>query len=304
MLEERISGLRETVISLDLYPEHADLIDRTLDLLRVAYTKLAERSTFFDRTGRLPHFSNELTEILNGLRDTVGLSDPTEALLGWGETALARLIGTIESQSAADAIPDEELTALAQQAAFLRDRLSLAIDLLGYRGRAEETLASIEASQVKAEQATAKTGEATFATYFARHAKSERIYAEALRWITVTLIGGVVAYAIIGDHPEAGDWVGLISRGAVVAGVTAIAAYLARQSGQHRRAAEWAKSIEIQVRTFPAFIDGVSEEDRSFVLRQLASRILASPPDKGGNSEDSVSYGQVIDLISTLAKKS
>lgn len=161
-----------------------------------------------------------------------------------------------------------------------------------------------EESEAKAKEATGEIGEASFVTHFADYAKNQRVYAEWLRWATVALIAGVVAYAVLGDHPDVGDWVGLISRGAVLAGGTAIAAYLARQSGQHRRAAEWAKSIEIQLRTFPAFVDGAPEEDRSYILRLLAARILASPPEKQGTaSDDSVSYAQVHDLMSSLSKK-
>lgn len=303
MFEERVAGLRRTVQELQIDPEHRDLLSKTLDVLRRAYTELDERSRYFDTTGRIPPWEHYFERSLQDFRDALG--DGEEGvLLTWAERALALCVEAFQKDAS---IPDGQDSHLDTELALImsmKDRASLALDLLSYSRRAEQTLASIEESQVKAQVAAGEIGESSFVRHFADHARSQRNYAEILRWLTVTLIGGVTAYAILAEHPAANDWVGLFSRGAVVAGITAISAYLARQSGQHRRASEWARAIEIQLRTFPAFVEGVSDDDRSFIVRQLATRILASPPEKGPSSgEDLVSFAQALDVVGSVAKR-
>ena len=303
MFDERVAGLRLAVQDLEIDPEHRELLSKILDSLRNAYSALDERSEYLELTGTTPPWEARFATSLEEFRTAIADGDE-EMLLAWGERALASCVEAFQLDAALLNGTDDELEAALSAVQMLKDRSSLALDLLSYGRRAAQTLASIEESQAKAQVATGEIGENSFVKHFADHARGQRNYAEVLRWLTVALIGGVTLYAVFGEHPTPNDWVGLISRGAVIAGVTAVAAYLARQSGQHRRSSEWAKSIEVQLRTFPAFVEGLPDDDRSFIVRQLAARILASPPEKGTPSgEDSVSYAQLLDVVSNIAKR-
>lgn len=173
------------------------------------------------------------------------------------------------------------------------------------RRRAEELVASTEESASKAsEAATSATeaagiaGESIMASYFKDFAKDEWESATKFRRWTIILLavgGGLAAiflllpaFGVEALTLEAGDYVHLAQRVIVTAAVFALAAYLARQSHQHRTLANWAKALSVQLKTFDAFMAPLDSSDAKEALRaQFAARVFGEPPVLRGDAAPS-----------------
>lgn len=170
------------------------------------------------------------------------------------------------------------------------------------RRRAEEAVAKTEESASKASEAATSAseaagtaGESTMASYFEKFAFEEWESATKFRMWTIILLavgGGVAvvflllpAFGVEALAVDAGDYVHLAQRIVVTAAVFAIAAYLARQSHQHRTLANWAKALSVQLKTFEAFMAPLGSTEAKEALRaQFAARVFGEPPVLRGDS--------------------
>ncbi|WP_354263685.1 hypothetical protein [Arthrobacter sp. OAP107] len=187
------------------------------------------------------------------------------------------------------------------------------------RQQAEELVASTEKSASKASEAATSAseaagtaGESTLASYFEAFTKDEWESATRYRVWTIRLLaigGGLAAvflllpaFGVEALALEAGDYVHLAQRIIVTAAVFALAAYLARQSHQHRTLANWAKTLSVQLKTFDAFMAPLDSNDAKEALRaQFAARVFGEPPVLRGDasSEDSSSvHDKIFDILS------
>jgi hypothetical protein len=196
------------------------------------------------------------------------------------------------------------------------DRVQLLTDELAVRGRVLDAVGDLRSQRAAkyldqarkaseaASDAAGVTGSVSLSEYFASYARSERIAAEWFRGATII---GIIATAVavyLVPHPDGDDWAGIVYRLAVLGALGALFAYLAKQAGQHRRVANWAKSIDVQLKSFRAFVEGAPEDEHGAIYRAFANRVLGNPPEKAkDSSDDTLPAAQVIDLLTTIAKK-
>lgn len=102
-----------------------------------------------------------------------------------------------------------------------------------------------------------------------------------LRIASVLLVVGIAVLAWTSgakgaDSPEEWGRVGVHATVALTIG--ALAVYASRLAGQHRASGDWAKALEVQLRTFEAFLAPIPEEARSAIYEDFAHRVLGAPP--------------------------
>lgn len=172
--------------------------------------------------------------------------------------------------------------------------------------RIQESASKAEQSASAAQQAAGITGEVVLSEHFADYANSELRSANVFRWLAIVGIVAALGVAAFARHPAADDWVALTYRVAQLGGIAALATYFGRQAAQHRRVHNWAKSLQVQLQSFPAFIAPVDEvATRDEIYSAFARRVLGAPPEKPASSSDEVyPTQQLVELAAAIAKKS
>jgi hypothetical protein len=142
-------------------------------------------------------------------------------------------------------------------------------------------------------QAAGKTGDEVMSSFYAKLAKTEADDANKFRRFTVgfAVAGGALALIFVllptGIFPQldagANDYVRLIQKTVLIAGVFGIAGYFARQAHQHRSMANWAESLSVQLQTFDAYVLAVVSDDVKDELRKnFAARAFGDHPAMKG----------------------
>jgi hypothetical protein len=174
------------------------------------------------------------------------------------------------------------------------------------RSAAREALSAASALKLAAgDEGATKLEEA-----FEKYAKGQRGSAQVFRrWTIVLLIAvavfGAFAAVLPSFVPAQAElpWQIVVYRISVLSALVGLAAYLGRQSGQHRRAADWADAIAVQLRAFPAFIQPIQGgKVADEIYEAFGKRVMGSPPDFNGKSDDAVSPTMSA-LIDALVKQ-
>lgn len=194
---------------------------------------------------------------------------------------------------------------LSQQASILQDQESL-------RSEAVKLSEELRDSAAKARDAAGIVGASSLATHFRTYANREAKSADSFRSAALVGFGTALVFALLFGNGADGllftfksEWGALAFKAAGAIGIGSISAYLARQSGQHRRLANWARSMEVQLQSFPALIDPLGYEEQAEMYALLARRVLTAPPEKaGGASDDNLGASQLIDVLTSLVKRS
>lgn len=195
------------------------------------------------------------------------------------------------------------LEALIPEIASKAASIKADVDAILIREEAAELVRETRQARDAAQSAAGLTGTASIGAYFSGYARQERLAANTFRILTVvTILAGLFGIGLLGQF-EPGNWSAISTRVAIAAATAALGTYFARQAGQHRRLYNWARSTQVQLESFPAFIKPVPEAEQGEVYRVLANRVLSAPPEKGKDTEDSVGSAQLIDLVLTLAKR-
>lgn len=326
MSNERIQNFRAhiqgaTYLSEDAARDVDNLIE-ILDELGVRMAELTKRWAL--RELPKPTYEETLARALNTLRGELSSSsrDASWQLLTWAKKTIDDLLAFLRTASLVglenedfrylDDVPvietlrdfDERLESLAKVVdrdlddESLRRRTQLALE------RAESAAEKATTASEKASDAAGMSGNASLSGHFATYANGERAAANAFRVLTIfAVIAGLTGVLLIGPLDSA-DWAGLTYRIAIAAAAAALATYLGRQAGQHRRMYNWAKSLEVQLQSFPAFVEPIDDDDRVEIYRTFARRVLSAPPEKRTEpSEDSVGVAQLLDLMTALSKR-
>lgn len=248
--------------------------------------------------------------ILDNLREAIR-SGSDDLLLHWVRDTSTALTRHVSSLNDAQKLDDASSRGIASRTSSLAQQASSLLDQSALRASAKRLTEELQESVEKAKDATGTLGNASLSSHFATYADKEvgsanRFRAAALAGFTVAL-----AFALVFGNGKDGwlltfqsDWTALAFKITGAAGIGGISAYLARQSGQHRRMANWARSMAVQLQSFPAFIDPLDHEEQAEMYRMLARRVLTAPPEKqGGASEDTVGAVQLLDLFASLAKR-
>lgn len=158
--------------------------------------------------------------------------------------------------------------------------------------RASNAVTQTEAAAETAAKAAGKTGDDVMSSFYQALADREGKEARIFRWLTVTLAlvaGGFSFMFVIGNGGEvpwldiSGDYVPLVQKVVLVAGIFGLAAYFARQAHQHRSMANWAGSLAVQLQTFDAYLAAIeSIEVKDELRKSFAARVFGDHPAMKG----------------------
>jgi len=176
-------------------------------------------------------------------------------------------------------------------------------EALVFRARAEQSAVAAEQAASAAQTSAGITADARLGEYFEKYAASELRTSMWFRLSTIASLAGTVAFAILLPHSNTSDISSIVYRAAAVLGVAAFAAYLGRQAGQHRKNGNWARSLEVQLKSFDAFIAPVAESSSRHEIYELfARRVLGAPPENRTNEQKGVDP-QIVDLLTLMARR-
>jgi hypothetical protein len=124
-------------------------------------------------------------------------------------------------------------------------------------------------------QAVAQTGTAGA---YGDDAKEQRKAADQWRWGAVIFASSAVVTAIVVMihywHSTNTSVADVATKTAVVVGLGVIAAYAARQSGQHRHREERSKRLQLQLVSFEPFVKQLDPADQSEARREFVVRVF------------------------------
>lgn len=250
-------------------------------------------------------------ELLDRLRDAIATGED-RAILDWVRAASSELSAHVDALNDMDLLRDAESRGIAGRTALVAQQASALMDQAIFRASAVQLNEELQESVEKAKDAAGEVGNASLSSHFASYADEELRSANGFRNAALTGFALALAFALLFGNGKDGwfltfqnDWTALAFKVAGAAGIGGISAYLARQAGQHRRMSNWARSMAVQLQSFPAFIEPLAYEEQAEMYRMLARRVLTAPPEKSGDaSEDSVGAAQLLDLVTNLAKRS
>lgn len=300
---ERIYTLRSEMSDLFVDQILADVFDEALTLIdRVSEVALA--SAYLDpRNNVVANAGAHLDTIINTtLSSTVAVASAgTAEVVGeWLQSSMSEIGavllemegGLTGASSLADPLTSlrSEVSRMAQRGYSILDQRALWAALL-------------EARATERRRASGEQGQRDLAMYFNQYAEKELSLATWFRWASMVLIGCAVGIAGWGLFVSEDDG-HIVKRALTAAAVAGFAAYLARQSGQHRRIYNWVKGLSVQLQSLTMFMDAVPDEVRADVYRDFSRRALGAPPDsRRGESDDSLSASQLLDIVTAVAKR-
>lgn len=156
-----------------------------------------------------------------------------------------------------------------------------------------------ESAQLAA-NAAGEAGETSLGDYFRRYAERELRSANWFRvgTLAVLLLSlGTAAYYAAGPI----TYERAIPHAVQVLAALGVSAYLGAQSSGHRRVGDWARAIEVQLKSFPAFIEPIRGSDAAETLYDaLGKRVLSAPPKKGSKADpfEGQALGQILSILS------
>lgn len=182
-------------------------------------------------------------------------------------------------------------------------------ELRGAITQARESLSRLAATELRAEQSASNaaeaagvSGQSSLAEHFAAYAKSELKAANGFRW--ATLVALALAAGVALAVPYSSLELASATRHALqVIALGGLGTFLGTQAGSHRRIGNWAKSIEVQLKSFKAFVDPIADEDAVGRLYEvLGARVLGSPPGASRSSAGEQQFlAKAVDLIGRRA---
>jgi len=185
----------------------------------------------------------------------------------------------------------------------LRDGLSfrqVALD------SADAARAAASDATTAAENANTSAGiaaDADLSVHFGEYAEGQLKTARNFRVATICVIAlAIIAAAVIPHLPDE-ETVDYIYRGAQVLALAGLSGYLGRQAGQHRRIGNWARAMQVQLKSFAAFIAPIeNEKTLAAVYDEFSRRVLGAMPEKAETKNDP-SSAQLMEIVTALVKK-
>jgi hypothetical protein len=163
--------------------------------------------------------------------------------------------------------------------------------------QAEESVASIS-------EAAGDVAEGSLSKYFSSHGDRERLAAEIARG-AVVLIALLITVFLFVEFRSVSDgfsWLDLARKIALTLPGVGLAAYLARESNKHRKNADWAATIAVQLNTVRPYVDELPAELREQIRTELGKRVFsAQAPQVRADAESTPSV--IPDVRSLIARK-
>lgn len=304
---ERLQGLREMVGVSELREASQSRTDLVLSNL-IEFSGLPD-SFLNDNIGFGPAVADSIDSDLDRLPQLLREGSDAE-VLSWVRSVNGRLERALEYTVEHIRRDEDPLTyeVLSTHLANIRAEdqlLARLADTNYFLQKAESAATAAESAATVAREAAGMVGDANMALHFEKYARREWWSANIFRVAAIILIVCAVAAAAFLPHAAEGDWVGFGYRVAQIAGIAGLGAYFGRQAGQHRRIYNWARSIQVQLQSFPAFIEPVADEAvRGRIYDVFARRVLGSPPEKGVvEMESSPVPAQMMELMTAVVKR-
>lgn len=156
------------------------------------------------------------------------------------------------------------------------------------RDAARESLEKVKEAASQAQAAAGTAGESSLSTFFEAYALHELRSSNSFRVATIATIVGAIIVAVAGSKEVGDDLTRAIYHVAIVAGIAGLATYFGRQAGHHRRVGTWAKALQIQLQSFPAFMAAIPDDKvKGLVYEAFAKRLLGAPPESKVSSDTS-----------------
>lgn len=159
----------------------------------------------------------------------------------------------------------------------------------------QEELAEIKEVAAEVAQVAASSredagtvGELQLATYFDQLAQSEKKSANWFRGfaILILFVSASLVYAASGKTLSAGE---IIRHVAFVLPALGLSTYLGAEAAKHRRSAQWAETVKVQLRTVGLYCAPMDDESTSSIRKLLANRVFGALPgettEPAGNVE-------------------
>lgn len=302
---ERLTTLAELARSSDLMSARsAEAVGQVLELMLAIRDPLGELGDFASPQAQT--LRNKWEEALYELPGII-TSRPADAF-DWTRSVLGRareFLRDVILNSPSNSEHRHLAEALLNRVDSELDRVAIIRALEESAQQASDLLSELQVSADAAKTATGSIGGASLADYFEAYAREQKRSADRYRHATLFLIGAAALLSILVPHPSAGDWIALAYRISGLLAVIGLSAYCGRQSSQHRRLADWAKSLQVQLLSLPAFLDPITDEEaRSRIYDAFARRVLGPPPTSASDGDEAaVSTAQLIDLISAVVRK-
>ncbi|WP_433504876.1 hypothetical protein ACQP04_35915 [Pseudonocardia halophobica] len=185
-------------------------------------------------------------------------------------------------------------------------------DIASERLRTRQLVSETEAARdaavnasTSARKAAGATAAGSLASHFADHATEQKASADRLRigasalLIVISIFAGVVVFrAELTNRADITE----LAKVAITLPLAALAAYLGREASRHRRAADWSRQLEIQLRTLDAFIAPMSDQEQNRQRVELGRRVFGASDVKEAEKDNSPALiSDAATLLSSVA---
>jgi len=201
----------------------------------------------------------------------------------------------------------EKMDVVEAQAAQVRTTAGILLQTIATGDEATRAAMTATSAADTARQAAGGAGEKSFGESFEKLGKEEISASRSLR--IATFAGLILTFAIgalflLESQRHELSWQELTLRAAMLVALGAVSGYAGRLAGQHRELGNWAKALAVQMTSFRALIEPITDEEvRIRMHEQLASRALEAPPtSKRGENETGLSGADIAAII-TSAKQ-
>lgn len=173
---------------------------------------------------------------------------------------------------------------------------------LVWAAEAKQAAAEAETAKDNAKQASSATSEVAMAGEFAKFGVQESKQATTYRAATISLIVVGILVSIALHSLATASVAEAIYKLAILGAIFGLAGYLGRQAGHHRDLAVWARTINVQLQTFEAFLDPIGDEaNRDHARLAFASRVFGAVPQS--KEAPTGPSNEIFEQIISLANK-
>ncbi len=175
--------------------------------------------------------------------------------------------------------------------------------LEGVRNKSESAISRLEALGEQAREIVGVIARTGMAGGYQIQADRERGDADRWRKISVgfaiiaaAVLAGVVVWSGIEHHPT---WPVVVGRLLLAGGLGGISAYAARQSAEHRKRADKARTLQLALASIGPYLEALDDGERRKVLEVFAYVFFAIPEAEAAN--DTESGPSLLSTIATVA---
>jgi len=219
---------------------------------------------------------------IRSLLPEAGHLAPNEAINLWESTEklILKIVDAIQTDGSL-------VTLLTEDLDLRRDLVTLHASSQAYAGASQAVRAvyqmktDAEAILASMKLAAGSVGEHRLTEHYSTYARHETLKSLGLR-ITAALLGVLIITIALSSGAasakSASEW-GLVGvRGTVALTLGAFAVYASRLASSHRTNGDWAKALEVQLRTSEAFLAPLPDDYGLPVYQEFARRVLGPPP--------------------------